>query len=296
MYHSCPSASRPFLAANMPPRKQIGVPSTAPTRRSSRVAAREATTTPEPAHPPSLKATKASASATPKPRKSSTVRHRPRRRSPRTQAAIEEELAGEVHDAAAGQDASEERKASAVDSFDWSTLTRGNQFCYGNEEEHISVGTGFHLPGTNKHIPSQYPSPCNMRFEVQSGNSKIKKSGGVRIIGGADGIKMIPFVNIGKSSSCSQHHCRSSLADNLLQNMSSSSQSPKPRDKRTTACLSCPPPPLASPPSNGSTPRSSHTACRTRTQTRTSLEQLVRQLMPAKTHISRSSGRSSTRN
>lgn len=35
-----------------------------------------------------------------------------------------------------------------------------------------------------------------MRFEVQSGNSKIKKSGGVRIIGGADGIKMIPFVNI----------------------------------------------------------------------------------------------------
>ncbi|KAK4642099.1 hypothetical protein QC761_512034 [Podospora bellae-mahoneyi] len=180
----------------MPPRKQIGVPSTAPTRRSSHVASREATTTPEPAHPPSLKATKASASATPKPPKSSTVRYRPRRRSPRTQAAIEEELAGEVQDAAAGQDASEERKASAVDSFDWNTLTRENQFCYGNEEEHISVGTGFHLLGTNKHIPSQYPSPYNMRFEVQSGNSKIKKSGGVRIIGGADGIKMIPFVNI----------------------------------------------------------------------------------------------------
>ncbi|KAK4664577.1 uncharacterized protein QC763_512034 [Podospora pseudopauciseta] len=180
----------------MPPRKEIGVPSTAPRRRSSRVDSREATTTPEPAHPPGLKATKAPASATPKPPNSSTVRHRLRRRSPRTQATIEEELAGEVQDAAAGQDVSEERKASAVDSFDWSTLTRENQFCYGNEEEHISVGTGFHLLGTNKHITSQYPSPYNMRFEIQSGNSKINKSWGVRIIGGADGIKMIPFVNI----------------------------------------------------------------------------------------------------
>ncbi|KAK4653288.1 hypothetical protein QC762_0082040 [Podospora pseudocomata] len=100
----------------MPPRKQIGVPSTAPTLRQFGTDLADAVP---------------------------------------AQAAIEEELAGEVQDAAAGQDASEERKASAVDSLDWSTLTRESQFYYGNEEENISVGTGFHLLGTNKHISSQ---------------------------------------------------------------------------------------------------------------------------------------------
>ncbi|KAK4675724.1 hypothetical protein QC764_0081050 [Podospora pseudoanserina] len=198
----------------MPPRKEIGVPSTAPTRRSSRVASREATTTPEPAHPPGLKATKASASATPKPPNSSTVRHRPRRRSPRTQATIEEELAGEVQDAAAGQDASEERKASAVDSFDWSTLTRENQFCYGNEEEHISI---------------------------QSGNSKINKSWGVRIIGGADGIKMIPFVNIERVIIILPE--------------------PKAKRQKNHRVLIVPTAATGSSPLNGSIPRSPHSAC-----------------------------------
>ncbi|KAK4203409.1 hypothetical protein QBC40DRAFT_251104 [Triangularia verruculosa] len=132
----------------MPPRKQIGVPTAAPTRRSSRVAAREtaSATDSESRPPPPTKSPKASSGR--------------RKVSPRAQAAMEEQVA-----AAPAASRSKFQSKTFVAPGEEGT----KQFSYG--EQNFVAGrliTIDNFQFATPLFPSQYPVSGEMKLEIQT--------------------------------------------------------------------------------------------------------------------------------